>query len=100
MQRLGEVLSKTYSQPVTVTATTETEFKKTVTATVTVKPSEVLTVLEDNNDVINTTFNGWYAKVIHKIGRQRFCQLASIARQDGKNPSRYFSYLLKQEYGL
>ena len=40
---------------------------------------------------------GWYATAIRRLGVDRFCQLASIARAEGKNPARYFSWLLKRE---
>jgi len=41
--------------------------------------------------------SGWYASAIRNIGAERFRELASLARADGKNPPRYFSWLIKRE---
>lgn len=39
--------------------------------------------------------NGWYATKIRQLGVDKFVQLAKTAEQEGKNPARYFSWLLK-----
>jgi hypothetical protein len=39
--------------------------------------------------------NGWYATRIRQLGVDKFVQLAKTAEQEGKNPARYFSWLLK-----
>lgn len=54
-------------------------------------------LLKENHNLICQEFKGWYAKVIKSIGSERFTILAKTAEQEGKNPARYFSYLLKRE---
>lgn len=39
--------------------------------------------------------SGWYAGRIRQIGIEQFIRLAKTAEQEGKNPARYFSWLLK-----
>lgn len=48
-------------------------------------------------DLVNKQFRSWYCSVFHKIGKKRALILISIARVEGKDPVRYFSYLLKKE---
>lgn len=47
-------------------------------------------------DLVNPTFKAWYCKMFYAIGRDRVLQLASLARQDGKDHRKYFSHLLKK----
>lgn len=47
-------------------------------------------------DLVNPTFKAWYCKMFYSIGRDRVLQLASLARQDGKDNRKYFSHLLKK----
>lgn len=54
-------------------------------------------LLKENENLICQEFKGWYAKMIKLIGAERFTILARTAEQEGKNPARYFSWLLKQE---
>jgi len=53
-------------------------------------------LFEELSDLCSKDFRGWYCKLFYKLGREKVLKLASIARADGKNPPRYFSYLLKQ----
>lgn len=39
--------------------------------------------------------SGWYARMIRKLGTEQFIRLAKTAEQEGKDPARYFSWLLK-----
>ncbi len=47
-------------------------------------------------DLVNPTFKAWYCKLFYKLGKDRVLQLASLARQDGKDNRKYFSHLLKK----
>lgn len=42
----------------------------------------------------------WYIKRFYALGNDKILQLASIAKSDGKNPQRLFTYLLNKEYSL
>jgi hypothetical protein len=41
--------------------------------------------------------SGWYAGLIRRLGTEQFIRLAKTAEQEGNNPARYFSWLLKRE---
>lgn len=56
---------------------------------------EIDLLLVDNSDIICWDFKAWYCKKIKVIGISKFLQLAAQARQEGREKSRYFSYLLK-----
>lgn len=47
-------------------------------------------------DLVNPTFKAWYCRMFYKLGKDRVLQLASLARQDGKDNRKYFSHLLKK----
>lgn len=47
-------------------------------------------------DLVNPQFKAWYCKTFYRLGKDRVLQLASIARQDGKNQRKYFSHLLRK----
>jgi hypothetical protein len=49
------------------------------------------------NDLVNEQYRAWYMSAFYKLGKDLVLKLASIARADGKNQPRYFSYLIKQE---
>lgn len=46
-------------------------------------------------DLIHPDFKLWHCKVFYQLGRDRYAQLASIARADGSDPARLFSHLLR-----
>lgn len=48
-------------------------------------------------DLIQRDFYAWYCKAWYILGRAKFDLLASMARADGKDPKKLFSYLLKKE---
>lgn len=48
------------------------------------------------SDLVNPQFKAWYCKMFYAIGKDRVLQLASLARQDGKDHRKYFSHLLKK----
>lgn len=41
--------------------------------------------------------SGWYAGMIRRLGTDQFIRLAKTAEQEGKDPARYFSWLLKNQ---
>ena len=47
-------------------------------------------------DLVNPTFKAWYCKMFYALGKDRVLQLASLARQDGKDARKYFSHLLRK----
>ena len=53
--------------------------------------------LSDYQDLMHPDFYKWYCKAWYRIGRERFHQLASQARADGKDPAKLFSSLVKKE---
>ena len=52
-------------------------------------------LFEDLSDLVNSSFKCWYMKMFYSLGKDKVLKLAAIARADGKNKQRYFSYLLK-----
>lgn len=44
---------------------------------------------------VNDRMSGWYAGKIRKLGVEKFIALARQAQQEGDNPAKLFSYLLK-----
>lgn len=65
--------------------------------TIAIDDKHIDLLLKENENLICQEFKGWYAKMIKLIGAERFTILARTAEQEGKNPARYFSYLLKKE---
>lgn len=51
----------------------------------------------DCQDIINPRFRDWYLKTFYRLGRQTVLRLAKIARADGNDPARLFSYFLRRE---
>lgn len=49
------------------------------------------------NELVNQQFKAWYCKCFYLLGKNKVLQLASIAKADGKQPSKLFSILLKNE---
>jgi len=47
-------------------------------------------------DLVNDKFRAWYCDSFYKLGKDRTLGLIKEARQDGKHPARYFSYLIKE----
>jgi len=52
-------------------------------------------VFVEVQDLTCPAYRAWYCKMIHRLGRDKILRLASIARQDGNDPARLFSYLIK-----
>lgn len=78
--------------------TTVTTVSKNINTTVTTvgtkyKTTELL--YSDLDDLVNERFKKWYCKKFHQLGKERVLELASVARQDGRNPRTYFAWLLK-----
>lgn len=46
-------------------------------------------------DLVNQQFRAWYCQRFYALGKDEVLRLASIARADGKNPAKLFSYMLK-----
>lgn len=88
MQSLSNVLSKTNKyQPVVNKNNKSISYRTTDL------------VIVEAGDVANADPNyyKWYCLKAYQIGRERFLQLASIARNDGYDPKRLFTYLLNKE---
>lgn len=51
----------------------------------------------DLHDLVNPEFRAWYCREFYRLGVERVLALASQARVDGKDPSKLFSYLLKND---
>lgn len=83
----------------TTTAVTAGQLKKEyITTAVTAVPDKEIDYLINEYSDLTLTgkpMNGFYANWIRKHGAARFVQYASRARQEGKVPAKYFSWLLK-----
>ena len=64
-----------------------------------IEDKEIDLLLSDYSHIICNDYKAWYAKMIKSIGAERFVGLAKTAEQEGSNPARYFSWLLKREVG-
>lgn len=53
-------------------------------------------LFEQFADLVNDRFRSWYCHKFYQLGGRRVVELASLARADGKNSQKYFSYLLKK----
>lgn len=69
------------------------------TATEITKLTPVATdvLFSELEDLVNLEFKAWYCKSFVDLGRDKVLRLASVSRQDGKNPQRYFSFLIRKE---
>jgi hypothetical protein len=78
--------------------TTATELNKLKpTATEQLKPHEQDILYTTLSDLVNNQFRPWYCQAFASLGRERVLELASLARADGKDKCKYFSFLLKKE---
>jgi len=48
------------------------------------------------SELVNPQYKAWYCKQFYRLGKTKVLQLASIAKADGKQPSKLFSLLLKK----
>ena len=68
------------------------------------KPTDITTdtkydndfLFEQLSDLVNPQFRKWYCGIFYRLGKDKVLQLASIARSDGKQPIKLFSYLLSK----
>lgn len=84
--------------------TTETGYNRLNKTTVTV-PTETSSnglgywndsIYAEIPDLVNDRFRAWYCDAFYKLGKNRVLGIIKEAKQEGKNPARYFSYLLKE----
>jgi len=62
------------------------------------KPEQVDYAIEQIQDLITMpTLKPWYCSAAYKLGVTKLLQLASIARADGKDKPKFFSYLINRE---
>lgn len=91
METPGSIIKRT-------TAIGFKEFKPTATEQLSVEENNVCDVaLSQFKDIMSPKFYAWYCKAWYKIGENKFRELASLARTDGKHPAKLFSKLIKQE---
>lgn len=53
-------------------------------------------LFEQLGDLVNNQFRAWYCKMFFVLGKDNVLKLASVARNDGKDPRKMFSLLLKK----
>lgn len=53
-------------------------------------------LLEICSDLIDSRYKPWFAKRFYKLNRDSVISAASLARQDGKYPQRYFSLMVRE----
>ena len=49
------------------------------------------------SDLVNEHHRAWFMKVFYLLGKDRVLRVASIARAEGRDKPRYFSWLIKKE---
>ena len=91
VESTSKILQKQKSETIAIEETNSN------TTAIAIDDREIDLVLEDYQNIICKEFTGWYAKTIKQIGKDRFILLAKTAEQEGANPARYFSWLLKRE---
>jgi hypothetical protein len=57
---------------------------------------ELFTKLLDSG-LVNETFKSWYCGAFYRLGRGLVLELAGKALIQGKDPQKYFSYLVKRQ---
>lgn len=75
------------------TATENNLVIPTATEQLSIKEQDILYSML--SDLTNDLFKAWYCTTFKRLGREKTMNLASLARADGKDPRKYFSYLLK-----
>lgn len=53
-------------------------------------------LLQDYGDLYDPNYRKWHAKIMKQYGCETWERCARIARQDGSNPQRYFTWLLNR----
>lgn len=89
MESTSKILQKQKSEPI---ATEDTKLKP-----IAIDDRYIDLLISENNDILCLDFKAWYCKCIKLIGADKFVQLASQARSEGKDKPKYFSWLLKRE---
>lgn len=59
----------------------------------------VETLLEECSDIIDQRYKPWFAKRLYRLNKNSVLTAAKLARQDGKNPHKYFSQMIKDAPG-
>lgn len=57
---------------------------------------EIEYCLEKTKDLINAKYEAWYRLRLYRLGVSEYMERAEKARKFGKNPTNYFSYILKR----
>lgn len=52
---------------------------------------------QELESLVNPEFKAWYMKAFYILEKDRVREIAAIAKADGKQPKKLFSYLLKKE---
>lgn len=71
--------------------------KNKTTAVTAVPDKQIDYLIKEHSDLTSSgkSMDAFYAKWIRSNGADKFVELASRARQEGKVPCKYFSWLLK-----
>ncbi len=52
-------------------------------------------LFESLSELVNTQFKAWYCKHFYRLGKTKVMEIAALAKADGKEPKKLFSFLLK-----
>lgn len=52
-------------------------------------------IINELGQLIPEDFRAWHCSMLKRLGEFKYRELASQARQEGKVPAKYFSWLLK-----
>lgn len=52
--------------------------------------------LQELKQLIDPQWKAWHASKARLIGVEQYLKIGSIAKSDGKNPAKYFTYLLRK----
>lgn len=95
-----QTLAETLASRKQLVSTDTTGFNKVkttdTTGTTNTKRCDVDDLFDDLGSLVNPRFKPWYCKMFYTLGRTRVLELASVAKADGKQPSKLFSLLLKR----
>lgn len=85
------------NQELLTAAAVKREINTAETAVRPVDNKQIDYLIEEFGDLTGSgkSMNGFYAETIRRLGVNRWVALAKTAQQEGKNPPRYFSWLLK-----
>jgi hypothetical protein len=91
MQELKYIISNTTEQ-----LTTGLNKLKPIVTTDNCNAQEADQIFNMLPELVNPQYKAWYCREFYRLPRTKIMELASLAKSDGSDPQRLFSFLLKR----